>query len=172
MNLSKRLTFSIFSILLVAALVVAPTAMAQVTVTAEQEVTASEAEAGETIVITLTYSEDPNPRPVLADFTAADNAITQPDDDPDTERDVLTATYSDDSDNAITVALGGEGKTVTLTFTGPDNVDIALPSTLQLKGYTTALNGAPDRATDTTTDALALVVCRWLLRLVTRIVFI
>ena len=158
MNLSKRLTFSIFSILLVAALFVAPTAMAAVSVTAEQEVTDSAADAGEMIVITLTYSETPNPRPVLADFTAADNAITQPDDDPDTARDVLTATYSDDSDNAITVALGGEGKTVTLTFTGPDNVDIGLPSTLQLKGYTTALNGAPDRATDTTTDALALVV--------------
>ena len=36
MYLSNRLTFSIFSILFVAALVVAPTAMAQVTVTAYQ----------------------------------------------------------------------------------------------------------------------------------------
>ncbi len=161
MNLSKRLTFSIFSILFVAALVVTPTAMAQVTVTAYQEITAATTTAGETIVITLTYSEDPNPRPVLADFTAADNQITEPDDDPDTERDVLTAAYNDGADD-ITVALGGEGKTVTLTFTGPagDGTDVGedidLPTELRLKGYTTNLNTANDRIATPTADLITL----------------
>lgn len=161
MYLSNRLTFSIFSVLLVAAFVIVPTAMAQTTVTAYQEITAATTDAGEIIVITLTYSDTPDPRPDFSHFTAADNAISEPDDDEDPiERDVLAASYNDGT-NDIAVAIGGTGKTVTLTFTGPagdgTNVgaDINLPAALRLKGYGTGvteqnLNDATDRATDPT----------------------
>ncbi len=154
MYLSNRLTFSIFSVLLVAALVfVAAPAMAQTTVTAYTMETPETASAGNKIIITLTYSDNPDPRPAIGDFTAGDGAITQPDDG-DGVRDVLTAAYNDGSNN-ITAAIGGSGKTVTLTFTGPNNVDISLPVTLQLKGYSTNLNGVSSDAASPTPLALA-----------------
>ena len=125
MNLSKRLTFSIFSVLLVAALIVAPTAMAAVSVTAYQTTTAGAATVAGKVVITFMYSDNPNPRPDFSHFTAADNEISQPD-DTDADRDVLKASYSDGT-NTITAAVGGTGKTVTLTFTAPVNVSVTLP---------------------------------------------
>ncbi len=160
MYLSNRLTFSLFSVLLVAAFVIVPTAMAQTTVTAYQEITDATATAGEIIVLTLTYSDNPDPRPGIGDFTAADDAITQPD-TTDGMRDVLTAAYNDGT-NDITVAIGGSGKTVTLKFTGPagdgtnNGPDIALPAALRLKGYGTGatpqnLNDVANRTT--TADA-------------------
>ncbi len=160
MNLSKRLTFSIFSILFVAVLFVAPNAMAQVTVTAYTTTTAATTTAGEKIVITLTYSEAPTPRPDFSHFTTADNAISHPD-DTDSDRDVLAASYNDGT-NAISVALGGTGKTITLTFTGPAGdgtsvgADIALPSGLQLRGYG-GTGASPVDITDVTESTKALI---------------
>ncbi len=147
MYLSNRLTFSLFSVLLIAAFVfVATPAMAQTTVTAYQEVTAATAEVAGKIVVTLTYSENPNPVPALADFTAADGAISQPDDG-DGERDVLTASYNDGT-NDITAAVARDGMNVTLTITFPVNVTASLPGELRLKGYSTNLNTANDRTAD------------------------
>ena len=163
MNMSHKWTFSIFSVLLIAAFVfVATPVMAQTTVTAWQQGTAATATAGEKIVITLTYSDNPDPRPTIGDFTAADNAISNPDDD-DTDRDVLTASYNDGT-NAITAAVGGSGKTVTLTFIGPAGdgttvgADIALPTTLQLKGYLTDLNTATEGTAATVADGSVVPV--------------
>ena len=168
MYLSNRLTFSLFSVLLVAALVfVTVPAMAQTKVTASYQDPTPTAPAANIIVLTLTYSDTPDPRPDFSHFTAADNAITQPNDteaDGTELRDALAASYSDDSDNAITVAIGGTGKTVTLTFTGPAGegttagADISLPSELRLKGYSTNLNTAADRTTDTTAAPTPLVL--------------
>ena len=153
MNLSKRLTFSIFFILLVAALVVAPTAMAQVSVTVYKTTTPADDSAEPKvigkIVYTFTYSETPDPRPDLSHFTATDNVL-KPNDD-DFERDVLTATYSTDGTNSFTAAVGGSGTEVTLTLTGSSTADPLAPSGFELKGYSTDLFSLTSSAIDSET---------------------
>ena len=153
MNLSKRLTFSIFFILLVAALVVAPTAMAQVSVTVYKTTTPADDSAEPKvigkIVYTFTYSETPDPRPDLSHFTATDNVL-KPNDD-DSERDVLTATYSTDGTNSFTAAVGGSGTEVTLTLTGSSTADPLAPSGFELKGYSTDLFSLTSSAIDSET---------------------
>ena len=142
MNLSKRLTFSIFFILLVAAHVVAPTAMAQVTVKVYRVATPADDSAEPKvigkIVFTFMYSETPDPRPDLSHFTTVQNALKPSDDD--SERDVLTATYSTDGTNSFTAAVGGSGTEVTLTLTGSSTANPVVPQGLQLKGYFTDLS--------------------------------
>ncbi len=150
MNLSNRLAFSlIFSVVLAVlfALTVAP-AMAQVLVTAYQTTTTASSTdpvATGSIVIKFTYSETPNPRPDFSHFTADDNTISQPDDE-DTDRDVLAASYNDGT-NDITAAVGGEGKTVTLTLTGSTAVTPTLPAGLLLSGYSTGLSTVQESTT-------------------------
>ena len=136
MYLSNRLTFSlVFSVLLVAAfaLVVAP-AMADVMITAHQTVTDYDGTASPVVpgmvVFTFMYSEKPSPMPDISHFTANDNEISDPP-DTDEKRDVLTA---------ATATVGGKDKTVTLTFTNATG-NVTLPAGLQLKGYSTFLNG-------------------------------
>lgn len=145
MNLSHKLTFSIFSTLLVAAFVVAPTAMAQVTVEGYQVTTTaddtSDPKVTGKVVFTFTYSETLAPRPTLAHFTANDDVISQPDDTENpAQRDVLTASYTEDSGNTVTAAIGGTGKTVTLTLTGSTTTTPAIPAGLMLRGYSTDLS--------------------------------
>ena len=143
MNLSNRLTFSlVFSVLFVAAFVlaVAP-AMAQVTVTAYSVTTnyaAGPPVVKGKVVITFTYSEDPNPVPALSDFTANDGTIGATDDEGD-DRDVLTASFVSGTAGATTAAIARDGKTVTLTLEDADS-DVTVPTGLRLKGYSTGLD--------------------------------
>lgn len=149
MYLSNRLTFSIFSVLLVAALVIAPNAMAQVTVTAHKVDTAGTADNKAKTVITFTYSETPNPRPVLADFTV-DDGVTGITEDPDnSDPDVLTSPYTPSGGEATTAVVGGSGKTVTLTLeTSANSATVpSVPAGLALKGYT---DGVLDTLSDQT----------------------
>ena len=156
MNLSKRLTFSIFFILLVAALVVAPTAMAQVTVKVYKVTTSADDSAEPKVigkmVFTFLYSETPDPRPDLSHFTGANNSL-KPNDD-DFERDVLTATYSTDGTNSFTAAVGGSGTEVTLTLTGSSTANPVVPNGFQLKGYSTDLFSLTSSAIDSETAVL------------------
>ncbi|MYF54478.1 lamin tail domain-containing protein [Candidatus Poribacteria bacterium] len=160
MYLSNRLTFSIFSILLVAALFIAPAAMAQVTVSMYKVDTLGNADDKAKTVFTFTYSETPNPRPVLADFTADDDALTTPADTDETARDVLTSPYSTDGSNSFTAVVGGSGKMVTLTLETTENTNTAptVPTGLMLKGYQTAISSAADRTTDASATPTPLVL--------------
>ena len=150
MNLSHKLTFSLaFSIFLVAVLIVAPIAMAQVTVTAYKVDTEGAADDKSKTVITFTYSEAPNPRPVLADFTV-DDGVTGVTEDPDnSDPDVLTTPYTF-GDVETTAVVGGSGTTVTLTLETVANSDatLAVPGGLALKGYTDAVLDALTDQTD------------------------
>ena len=67
MNLSHKLTFSIFSVLLVTVLAFAATpAMAIVEVNVEGDYLDTTLETG--VVVTITYSVNANPKPTKADF--------------------------------------------------------------------------------------------------------
>ena len=79
--------------------------------------------------MTFTYSENPNPRPDISHFTADDGQIGESDDEGE-DRDVLTTSVA---------AVGGEGRTVTLTFTNASAI-VTLPGGLQLRGYSSVLN--------------------------------
>ncbi len=154
MYLSNRLTFSIFSLLLIAVFVfVAAPAMAQTTVTAYSVTTTADDTADPKVVgkvvITFTYSENPDPVPVLADFTAPDNTIP-PNDDSDA-RDPLTGTFNQGAStpyDRITAAIARDGKTVTLTLTGSTTVTPTVPTGLMLKGYSTDFSADLNNATD------------------------
>ena len=124
MYLSNRLTFSIFSLLLVAALVfVATPAMAITEVTAQvTDIVGNDSSATPVVqgkkVVTIKYSENADPAPVI---TGPDNTNT-PDDD-DSDPDVLAVTKVD-------------GKTYTLTFLGADDgTSAAVIPALTLTGY-------------------------------------
>ncbi len=125
MNLSNRLTFSIFfSVVLVALFALATTpALAITTVTAQvTEIVPNDSSADPVVqgkkVVTIKYSENADPAPVI---TGPDNTNT-PDDD-DTDPDVLAVTKVD-------------SKTYTLTFLGPtDGTGPAAIPTLTLTGY-------------------------------------
>ena len=153
MYLSNRLTFSLlFSVFLIAALIVAPIAMAQVTVTAYKIDTAGTADDKAKTVITFTYSEAPSPRPVLGDFTV-DDGVTGVVEDPDTpdEPDVLTSPYTPTGGTEHTAVVGGSGTTVTLTLETVANSD-TVPTVLAglaLKGYT---DGVLDTLQDQTAN--------------------
>ncbi len=153
MNLSNRLTFSlVFSVLLIAAFafVVAP-AMAQVTVTAYETVTADDTDTDDVneskVVLTLTYSENPNPKPNISHFTLPDNTNTPIDDDGD--RDAYSGAGA---------TIGGEGKTVTVTFVPVAPATVAdIPSDLQLRGYQTDLSNVETSDDGTNNTPLVLL---------------
>ena len=101
MYLSNRLTFSIFSVLLVAALLVAPSVMAQVTVKAYVTTDTGESKKN-SLTLNFVYSEAPDPVPTKAHFTLPDG----PDDDdvPDPLPDA-TPTSEIDKDGMTIVKL-------------------------------------------------------------------
>lgn len=157
MYLSNRLTFSLFSVLLVAALAfVATPAMAQVTVTPVRTA-ATATDAKDTQIIVFTYSVAPDPVPSLSDFTVDDGATGVA--DADDEDDTLASPYSEGTTSGYTAVVTSDSaaKTVTLTFTAPDNTStVAVPAELKLKGYTTDMGGT-NVAEDGTTPALVLL---------------
>ena len=137
MYLSNRLTFSLFSVLLVAALAfVATPAMAATTVTAQvTAVTAADnTTAGSEVqgekVVTIKYSENANPAPTLADFTSGTS-------DPNDLETVATTPTS-----TLSVALAGSGTTFTLTFLGPtDGSENPVIPAFKLPGYVEIASG-------------------------------
>lgn len=156
MYLSNRLTFSLFSVLLVAALAfVATPAMAATTVTAQvTAVTAADnTTAGSEVqgkkVVTIKYSENANPAPTLADFTSGTS-------DPNDLETVATT-----PDSTLSVALAGSGSTFTLTFLGPANgsANPVIPA-LKLPGYVelTGLESQDPNASPPTNDVLTFTL--------------
>ena len=163
MNLSHKLTFSLILMLLLTAFVSMPI-MAQavttgtITTVAVYQRTISYAAGPPVvpgkIVFTFVYSEEPDPRPDLSYFTAPDNTFgASPGDADNTDRDVLSGSYTLVSDTATpqqvyTAAMGGTGKIVTLTLTASttNTAGIVIPVGLTLKGYSLLLSGTIEPA--------------------------
>lgn len=142
MNLSNRLTFSIiFSVVLVAlfALAATPalaitTVTAQVTEVVDPDDTAGSVEQGRKVV-TIKYSENADPAPVIADFTTDGT-------------EALTAAVEAATDT-LSVALGGSNDTFTLTFLGPaDGSSGPTIPNLKLPGYGAISELEADSAVD------------------------
>ena len=127
MFLSNRLTFSIFSILLVALFTfVVPQAMAEVTVTVSAEYTPDDATTSATdeaeLVVKFTYSRDAWPEPVAADFTTGGTALAESETFAKVDERNYTITLAD----FAAVAEGNTSTTSALNLVGWQDVTVAV----------------------------------------------